>query len=109
MHEGPAARLTRQHKFTKTAVGWIRTEVAKPDVTPTGQFDDTSGSSAEKVEELAKPWSIEQPLEAQQVVQRESKKWSAEGQADGLTTHEKVNVPETKTNTQQNCQWPEKR
>lgn len=43
MHEGPAAGLSRQHRFTKTAVGWTRTEVAVPAPTTTGEFDDTSG------------------------------------------------------------------
>ena len=55
IHEGPAAGLRRQHRFSRIADGWIPTAKSSGmlgPVDPMDEVDDDAGLSTEQVDQL---------------------------------------------------------
>ena len=82
IHEGPAAGLRRQHRFTRVADGWAPTArstglLADVDNHDTVDFDD--GLSNEQLQQLRIHTSLgNAPAGAQQEVEDEARAWHDE-------------------------------
>ena len=76
LNGGPALGLGRQHRMSRTSIGWVPTKVgtSKP-LEIDAEMDDTDGLSLEELDAVTRhECSIVSPLDAQQL---------AEGEADG--------------------------
>ncbi len=80
LHDGPARGLRRQHRMSRTALGWVPAQVAIP--------EDVTLSDADVLDELDETQlaavlgqadqSVSVPLSAQQTADREAGTWAAE-------------------------------
>ncbi len=76
LNGGPALGVGRQHRMSRTAVGWIPTNVGSSKLLMVDDLDDTDGLSAEDLAAILRhECSMQSPLDAQQ---------EAEDQATGL-------------------------
>ena len=76
LNGGPALGLGRQHRMSRTAVGWIPTKVGSSKLLMVDDLDDTDGLSAEDmVAVLRHECSLQSPLDAQQEAEEQAENW----------------------------------
>jgi len=76
LNGGPALGLGRQHRMSRTAVGWIPTKVGSSKLLVIDDLDDTDGLSAEDMAAVLRhDCSVLSPLDAQQEAEDQADKW----------------------------------
>ena len=80
LHEGPAAGLSRQHRMSRVAGGWVPSAIDQAALAE----HEADGSTADAAEgmELRTIDRTEMPLHSQQEVEREATAWAIVWQAD---------------------------
>ena len=76
LNGGPALGLGRQHRMSRTAVGWISTKVGASKPLVIDDLDDVDGLSAEDMAAVLRyECSVRSPLDAQQEAEDQADKW----------------------------------
>jgi len=82
IHEGPAAGLRRQHRYSRVADGWIPTAKSSGaigTVDPMDEIDADSGLNNEQLDQLRQNTMLgDAPAGAQQEVEDEANAWHKE-------------------------------
>ncbi len=79
--EGPAKGLRRQHRMSRTSMGWTPTRVAAPEELRLSEADLLDELDETQLKSLLQPPQGEPlPLDAQQVADKEAAVWAACGQ-----------------------------
>jgi hypothetical protein len=76
LNGGPALGFGRQHRMSRTSIGWVPTKVGSTKLLAVDDLDDTDGMSAEDMAEVLRhECSLQAPLDAQQACESEAESW----------------------------------
>jgi hypothetical protein len=81
LHEGPGKGIGRQHRISRTAVGWKSSREAVP--TDEGTYEEVDGISGHELREACLGSSTAVPRNAQQAAEQEGIDWGREWQTPG--------------------------